>query len=153
LASIIIDGYNLIGVLHKDLEKERHRLIERLSQYKKGKDHSIVVVFDGWKNGPPSESHSKEGGIEIIYSRLGERADSVIKRLLSTDRHHIVVTSDREIQAYAWGKNSVPIEAEEFLAVLEGSYESPDEPHSKGKGSSRQLSKKEKAKRRALEKL
>jgi hypothetical protein len=64
-----------------------------------------------------------------------------------------VVTSDREIQSYAWGKNSVPIEAEEFLAVLEGNYESPDETPSKGKGSPKQPSKREKAKRRALEKL
>lgn len=156
MASIIIDGYNLIGTQHRDLEAERQRLLGLLAEYKKNKDHSIIVVFDGWKNGGPTETRTISGGVEVIYSRLGERADTVIKRLITGDRRHIVVTSDREIQAHAWSQDSVPIEAEEFLRILEqgpdyavSGYQRP-----KGKkGSPRQLSKKDRVKKQALEKL
>ncbi|MBU4321109.1 MAG: NYN domain-containing protein, partial [Nitrospinae bacterium] len=58
MSSIIIDGYNLIGIHHKDLESQRQRLVERLAEYKKIKGHYITVVFDGWKSGSGEESHS-----------------------------------------------------------------------------------------------
>ena len=50
-----------------------------LIEYRKGKSHDITVVFDGWKTGEARESQSATGGIKVIYSRIGEKADSVIK--------------------------------------------------------------------------
>lgn len=128
-----------------------------------------MVVFDGWKGGAGIESSSVRGGVKIIYSRLGERADAVIKRILSSDRREwIVVSSDREIAGHAWATGSVPIGSERFLPFLaaagsgehagpEGSFsekeEDDEETGSSRRGRSRQLSKKEKAFRRALGKL
>lgn len=144
------------------MELERQRLLERLENYKKGKTHEITVVFDGAKGGGQSETRTMYGGLSVIYTRLGETADAVIKGMLKRDRLHIVITSDREIQAYAWTHNSVPLNSEDFLNVLStgsfgelGDVPEPDYPVSqrKGKGSPKPASKKQKAIRRAMEKL
>jgi predicted RNA-binding protein with PIN domain len=103
ISSIIVDGYNLIGIDHGDLAAERENLIRLLSGYKKVKDHDITLVFDGWKSGDRREVSVKTAGIRIIYSRLGETADAVIKRMIQTDKKEwIVVSSDRDIASYAW---------------------------------------------------
>jgi predicted RNA-binding protein with PIN domain len=166
ISSIIIDGYNLIGTFHRDLEAQRNRLIDLLIDYRKRKGHTVVVVFDGWKEGSGGEHHSVRGGVRIIYSGLGEKADMVIKRLISSeDREWVVVTSDRDIAAHAWAKGSIPVSSEVFLPVIEGKRRSGDEgQYIEGaddeeespvqrKGSPRKLSRKERALRRAVEKL
>lgn len=138
-------------------------LIESLIEYKKKKGHNITVVFDGWKTGGAKENHSVIGGIRVIYSRLGEKADSVIRRIISSEkRGWVVVTSDREIAAHAWTSGSVPISSEDFTNAIEKmnteksiAYEVDDEEYiqTSRKGSPRKLSKKEKAIKRVLSKL
>lgn len=120
-------------------------------------------MFDGWKNGSGVENRSVVGGVIVIYSRLGEKADSVIKRIISSDnnRQWIVVSSDRDIADHAWSCGSVAISSEEFLNGIEKSGNvagdfallEEDEDVSRKKGNPGRLSKKEKTKRRALNKL
>ena len=153
----------MIGISHGHLEKQRDMLIESLIEYHKKKDHDITVVFDGWKNGSARENHSMIGGIKIIYSRLGEKADSVIRRIISSDRRGwAVVTSDRDIAAHAWTSGAVPISSEDFMSAIEKRrigneilYEEDDEEYMKPrrKGSPRKLSKKETAIKKILSKL
>ncbi|RPI36363.1 MAG: hypothetical protein EHM54_05905 [Nitrospiraceae bacterium] len=164
MSSIIIDGYNLIGIEHKDLNRQREKLILRLIEYKKIKGHEITVVFDGWKSGSGKEEQSTTGGVRVIYSRLAEKADAVIKRIISKERKEwIVISSDREIMSHAWACGSIPIPSSEFQVILErsgisstGEYdpleEECDEDRQR-KGNSRQPSKKEKALLRARNKL
>ena len=176
ISSIIIDGYNLIGIQHQDLRKEREELIQQLIAYRKLKGHDITVVFDGWKSGNRQQEQAVTGGIRVIYSRLGDKADEVIKTMIEQDRKEwIVITSDREIMDHAWKYCSVPVPSDQFLGLLEhadsdlkGDDEFLEEddsaqqlkgthpctPPGRGiKGSSRQLSKKEKALLRVLNKL
>lgn len=163
IASIIIDGYNVIGISHKDLKRQRGVFIQMLTEYRKRKNHEITVVFDGWKTGQLQESRSKVGGVTIIYSRIGEKADIVIKRIISTKRHGwIVVTTDRDIANYVWARDAVPISGEDFMRIVEEpipsyadmkEYEGEEYQKPRKKGSSRKPSKKEKAIRRALSKL
>jgi hypothetical protein len=169
ISFIIVDGYNLIGVHHRDLEVRRSLLIDLLVRYRRKKGHQITVVFDGWKDGRGVETSSMSGGVRIIYSRLGEKADSVIRRIVSTERHEwVVVSSDREIASHAWSMNSVPVPSEEFLSLLEagdtegsgdaGGQEQEEEEddgerQSARKGSSHKQSKKEKALQRVLGRL
>lgn len=102
---IIIDGYNLIrqsdSLRHLEkygLKRGRMALIEFLSSYKKHRDHTITVVFDGWEGGSPREEREKTRGINIIYSRRDEKADDVIKRMVVEAAGEIlVVTSDRNV--------------------------------------------------------
>src|SRR3989344_5932260 len=86
---IIIDGYNLLMTsdrFRRDLidsfEETRKKFIENLYNYKKLKGHDITVVFDGWKSGYPTENREVISGIKVVYSRLGEKADEVIKRMV-----------------------------------------------------------------------
>lgn len=154
---------------HKDLETERNKLVDLLIEYRKRKGHHIVVVFDGWKAGGATESSSVRGGVRIIYSRLGEKADSVIKRVVSAERQEwIVVSSDREIASHAWSWGSTPLPSEEFVPFLrsrgrddrqegwaekEDDEEDDEEESPSRTGNPKRLSKRERAVRRALGKL
>ncbi len=72
--------------------------------------------------GSPTEERDLAGGVEIIYSRLGEKADEVIKRLLETGSEEIlVVTSDREIAVFATRRGKTAIASAAFDALLERS--------------------------------
>ena len=144
---------------------QREILVESLIEYGKRKGHTITVVFDGWKTGEGKESRSVTGGITVIYTRIGENADSVIKRIVSSvKREWLVVTSDRDIANFVWASGSIPVPAEAFLGYL-GKRESPFSDYSEEevseeeyrepqrKGNPRQLSRKEKAVMKALGKL
>jgi hypothetical protein len=119
---LIVDGYNVIRQSPRlqfldvmDLQAGREALLELLAHYRRRSHHQITVVFDGWQRGDLKESRDRYEGILIIYSRRGERADEVIKRLLSQERERsLVVTSDREIQVCAEQAKAAWISAGEF---------------------------------------
>jgi hypothetical protein len=161
------------------MEKAREDLIDLMIRYKLIKAHDITVVFDGYKAGPGSESRTVRGGVAVIYSRLAEKADDVIKRIITKDRKEwIVVSSDRDIANHAWAVNSIPVPSDAFIKIVSGKaagdgippgagYEADipgetaewkdsgehDEDACAGKGNPYKLSKKEKSVRRALSKL
>jgi hypothetical protein len=102
----------------------------------------------------------------VIYTRLGDTADSQIKEILGGGkREWIVVTSDRDIAAFAWGSGSVPVPSDKFRSALErgGDYsgggndgrdeDAADDSRDRKGGSPRTLSRKEKALMRVLKKL
>src|SRR3954453_13090000 len=106
---LIVDGYNLsaqtgrIGAgtsLHS--ETARERLLRDLATYRQRKSHAITVVFDGWQQGWGIEQRQHRLGLEIIFSRRGEKADQVIQRLAAEfGSACAVVSSDHEIIAFA----------------------------------------------------
>ena len=174
---IIIDGYNLIRQSDSlrryerlGLEKGREELIKRLAPYRQLKGHRITVVFDGWISGPLREERQHEAGIRIIYSRRGEKADEVIKRMArqKSGEELVVVSSDREIAEAVGRSGGVAIPSPEFetrMALeVEGALlsekgvspeEETDEETKRGgkKGPSRRLSKKERLTERRRRKL
>ena len=71
--------------------------------------------------GSPQEERDRAGGLDIIYSRLGEKADEVIKRLLAKGSEEImVVTSDREIVNFAARRGKTAIASAAFASLLDG---------------------------------
>ena len=123
---IIIDGYNLIKQSdnlrryeRKSLEAGRKALITRLVEYEKKRAHQITVVFDGGKSDWFDEGRDKEGNINIIYSRHGERADDVIKRIAAQAIGDImVVSSDREISSFITQLGKTPLSSPEFETIM-----------------------------------
>lgn len=119
---IIIDGYNLIKTSHTfdirhndDLQDTRDRLIDTLNKYYYFRKIPITVVFDGWKGGGPTENRDIVKKIHVIYSRLGETADEVIKRLTEKNGSScIVVTSDKDVANFAEIKGAAVITSAEF---------------------------------------
>jgi hypothetical protein len=169
--NLIIDGYNLLHLLSPrlsltaaQLQRERDRLIERLSDYGRQKGLEITIVFDGWQGGWVTEQRERIKGMEVIYSKVGEKADDVIKRLVrERGAGSMVITSDREISKDAERMSVVAIPSDQFREKLEQSVgevetflkdeEEGEDRGVKKKGLSRKLSKKEKRKRIALRKL
>jgi predicted RNA-binding protein with PIN domain len=172
---IIVDGYNLIRQSdslraheRSSLEAGRRALIGLLAAYRGLRGHRITVVFDGWFGGSPVEERDRSGGIDIIYSRLGEKADEVIKRLVEEGGEEIlVVTSDREIASFAARRGKAAIDSPVFAGRIEtlaagdfpagapGAEDEADEDRNgaKRKGPSRRLSKQKRAQLARLRKL
>lgn len=167
---LIIDGYNLLhagrhlaALNADDLQRERDRLLERLSRYRGSKPCEITVVFDGWLGGQATEVRVRKAGIDLVFSKLGEKADDVIKRLVKEKGPGtILITSDREVSHFAEKMEAAVIPSEEFESRMEMTSDLPqngiegeagERVVSKGKGPSRRLSKKEKRARAALKKI
>ena len=163
----LIDGYNLLHVGRSpktlaDLEREREHLVNLLSSYRRRRPCEVTAVFDGWQGGWVTEQRERNKGIDLIFSRRGEKADEVIKRMVAGKGSGVVVvTSDREVSRFA-ERMAVPvIPSEQFLARIEQTAVRPEkeegsEEEERGdrkKGPSRRLSKKERRRRAALEKL
>jgi len=173
---IIIDGYNLIRQSDSlrcferfSLEEGRKELIRRLSLFKRRRGHTIIVVFDGWISGSAREERHNEGGITVIYSKRGEKADEVIKRLATKGGSaNTVVTSDRNIADFISRRGGVAIASPEFenrilLVDMDNSFSEQREYREevsdrngtsrKKKGPSRRLSKKQRRAAARLRKL
>jgi uncharacterized protein len=167
---LIVDGYNVIRQSPRlqfldvmDLQAGRAALLEMLALYRSRSHHQITVVFDGWQHGDLQESRDRQQGILIIYSRRGERADEVIKRLLRQERERaLVVTSDREIQVWAEQAHATWINAGQFEAAHlhdpagAASPEADAAPPTRGthkKGPAKRLSKRLRQRQQRLKKL
>ena len=170
---IIIDGYNLIRqsrelsrLDRQDLQLGRESLLGMLASYKKIKRHRITVVFDGTDAYDLSRQRDQVKGIAVIFSRQGESADSVIKRMAAREREKaLVVSSDRDVTGFAAASGSAVMDSPEFVDKLHmaawtdqkgvGPEEAMDgwKPTTRKKGPSRRLSKKKRRNRRRVEKL
>ncbi len=119
---IIIDGYNLIrqsDTLRRyerfSLEEGRRALIHFMALYKRHKEHKVTVVFDGWEGGPAEEERDRQEGVDIIYSRRGEKADDVVKRMVQrVGEEIVVVTSDRDIADFVSRRGVTAISSQDF---------------------------------------
>jgi len=175
---IIIDGYNLIrqsGVLRRaeksGLEAGRQALVHFIKPYKRLKNHRITIVFDGWQNGSPMEERDCEGGIEIVYSRRGEKADEVIKHIAERSGEEVmVVTSDRDIASFVVRRGGTAVSSRDFEEIISAKFlsagpmqrvegesdegeDAGDAPSGRKKGPARRLSRRERDYRKRVEKL
>jgi predicted RNA-binding protein with PIN domain len=172
---LIIDGYNLIRQSAElreqdrmDLNKGRAVLLRKLSAYKRFKQYRIMVVFDGWLHGGLSESRDLVAGISVRFSRRGEKADELIKRLAAKEKKKaVVVTSDRDLGDACSREGCEVVSSQDFEMRLEVALygdlndvtEKDDQSRkrkvggTKKKGPSRRTSKAQRRQQRALKKL
>lgn len=130
---IIIDGYNLIHaddalarLLARQLSLARDQLLARLRAMPAMRNDQVTVVFDGRVNGPSTASRQRSGGVTVLYSRQGERADDVIKLLVSdlcTTQPHatvVVVSSDRDLRYHGLLAGAATSSAHNMLRQVPG---------------------------------
>lgn len=169
MSRLLIDGYNLLyaaSLSSTPGEHETEELMEWLRAYKKQKGHTISVIFDGYERGMPLERRERIKGIGVIYSKLGEKADQVIERLVREwGGSCVVVTSDRMLADSVERDGAAVLGSEDFLQHLkmseslefegEGEPEGPERGRldTRKKGNPRRKSKKERARSRRLKKL
>jgi predicted RNA-binding protein with PIN domain len=170
---IAIDGYNLIRQSsffstfdQQDLQSGREALVDSLAAYKRVKRYAITVVFDGASAPAGMIRRDRIKGIELRYSRPGELADAVIKRMAAREKQNLlVVSSDNEIVDYAKSMGSAVISAPEFeqrlamarLMDQDGAEVSDSSsgwrPTTRKKGPSRRLPKKKRRMAKRISKL
>lgn len=169
---IIIDGYNLIrqsatlsALDQQDIMLGREALVARLATYRKIRPHRITVVFDAQHSSRFSTQNDRHQGIAIRFSRRGQSADDVIKRMAREEREKaLVVSSDQEIVSFAARCGAATISAPQFENKIEvairtehhsGASENDSERMTriKKKGPSRRPSKKMRRSRMKIKKL
>lgn len=169
---IIIDGYNLIRRSsslstfdQQDIQLGREALLDTLAAYKRIKRHKITVVFDGTNASPFALQKDQIKGIKVKFSRNGETADTVIKRMAAREREKaLVVSSDLDIVNFAASMGAATISSSAFeekitMAVymdtkgLENQDQGGWTPTTKKKGPSRRLSKRKRRNRIKIKKL
>ena len=166
----LVDGYNVIrrapdlaALERQGLEAARRALCQRLARVAQGSGDTFVVVFDGAGAGG---SGLGPAGVRVLFSSARESADRVIARMARDGG--AVVSSDRAVRAAAGRVGATAVTAEDFLATLERvearvSAETSDPvdkdetdedtPRGPRRGNPRRLSKKDRAKARALGRL
>lgn len=108
-----------MGTAHRNLRAQRDSFVQMLVAYHRRTGHEITVVFDAWGGAEARETVIKTGGVTVVYSRVGQTADSVIKSIVSRrDRRWVVITSDRDVASAVWASSSVSINSDEFRRVI-----------------------------------
>ena len=125
---LLVDGYNIIfawddlkSMAKVNLESARNMLIDRLVTYKIFKNIEIIVVFDAYKvKGNPGEKE-KINGINIVYTKEAQTADSYIEKVtkeLIKNYKVTVATSDNLEQMIIFGSGALRMSARTFLDDL-----------------------------------
>lgn len=123
---VIVDGYNLSLVCNRGLRAQgpgwremRESLVRQLSAYSQSKGHPVTVVFDAWRQPGDFEQREHRAGVELVFTREGERADQVIQRLARQyGRDCAVVSSDLEIIQTAEAHGALVMRSHEFQDKL-----------------------------------
>ena len=101
-ASLSRDPYG-----HDPLLRARDALIADVAAYAKG-TFEAVVVFDAAGNLNPDRPDQSQAGVRVVYSDVGESADTVIERLVVRARKQgrdvRLVTSDNTIRYTVGGE-------------------------------------------------
>ena len=127
----IIDGYNFIFKIKKpaklnpdQLTQLREKLLFSLSQFKIYNSCDIIAVFDARHSENPERSKEFHNEIEVIYSKKGETADSVVENIVHSKQDYdriFVVTSDNLQQKVIFRQNIYRKSIREFLIEMQQS--------------------------------
>jgi predicted RNA-binding protein with PIN domain len=121
-AHLIVDGYNVTkaGYGELSLEQQRDRLLTGLAALAARTGAEVSCVFDGAESGG-SAPRLVARGIRVLFSRAGEIADAVIRRLAAAEpggRVVVVVSSDREVAEGVARSGARPVESAALLRLL-----------------------------------
>lgn len=118
---LVADGYNVTkrGFGEMSLEQQRKRLITGLGGLAAQTGAEVTVVFDGAErmHGLPPAPR----GVRVLFSRKGETADDLIRRLVRAEpagRPVVVVSSDREVADGVRRHGAYPLGADSLLRRL-----------------------------------
>lgn len=125
---LFIDGYNIINQwqYYKDLsyniENSRNKLIELLVEYQAYRGIKVILVFDAHLVKGSQEKSEMVAGVEVVYTKEHETADSYIEKQLDKIGRYEkvqVATSDMAIQQIVLSRGGTRISGRELLLELE----------------------------------
>ncbi len=120
-AHLVVDGYNVTkrGFGEMPLEQQRRRLVSGLGGLAAQTRAEVTVVFDGAERVlglPPAPR-----GVRVLFSRKGETADELIRRLVRAEpsgRPVVVVSSDKEVADGVRRHGAYPLASDALLRRL-----------------------------------
>ncbi len=124
---LILDGYNVINawpelklLMNDSLEVARNELVEKMAEYSAFKGVKVIIVFDAYLVKRNVGNNEKLKGIDVIFTKEKETADSYIERIivdLSKDKRNIVsvVTNDWVEQQMVLGGGATRISVREMV--------------------------------------
>jgi predicted RNA-binding protein with PIN domain len=120
-AHLVVDGYNVTkrGFAEISLEQQRNRLVSGLGGLAAQTGAEVTAVFDGAERiiGLPPAPR----GVRVLFSRKGETADELIRRLVRAEppgRPVVVISSDREVADGVRRHGAYPLGAGTLLRRL-----------------------------------
>ncbi|MDD2496150.1 MAG: NYN domain-containing protein [Tissierellia bacterium] len=125
---LFVDGYNIINQWYyykditRNIENSRNKLIELLVEYQSYKGIKVVVVFDAHLVKGSLEKKEIISGLEVVYTKEFETADSYIEKQLDKIGRYErvqVATSDSSIQQIVLARGGTRISAHEMILELE----------------------------------
>ncbi len=142
---LFIDGYNVINQwqyyrdLSENIENARNKLIELLVEYQAYKGVRVVLVFDAHLVKGSQEKKEFVSGVEVVYTKENETADSYIEKQLDRIGRYErvqVATSDGAIQQIVLARGGTRVTARELIMELEDTKKDirtkTDQPRQKG---------------------
>lgn len=124
-----VDGYNVINkwpqlkeAARKNLQTARDNLIEDLAEYSYLTGEKLVIVFDAYNLDRLKETVISKYGMEIVFTKRFQTADTYIERELTkiARRHNVkVVTDDGAVQNLALSKGAARMTALELKHDLD----------------------------------
>jgi hypothetical protein len=139
---IIIDGHNLLHVVHKDENCNPVSdigLCRIISMYLRQTGQSGEIIFDG--TGPPDKSgFDNMNNLEIFFAGLGTDTDTVIEDKISAStapKRLTIVSSDRRLRKAARARKATSVKSDVFWHNMQKQLSRkrlPKEPPEKRKG-------------------
>lgn len=124
-----VDGYNVINkwpqlkdIAKKSLQTARDNLVEDLAEYSYLTGEELIIVFDAYNLDRLKETTSIKYGMEIVFTKRFQTADTYIERELAkiARRHNVkVVTDDGAVQNLALSKGATRMTALELKHDLD----------------------------------
>ena len=118
---LLVDGYNVTkrGYGELSLEQQRSRLVNGLGGVAAQTGAEVTAVFDGAErvHGLPPAPR----GVRVLFSRKGETADELIRRLVRAEpagRPVVVISSDREVADGVRRHGAYPLGSDALLRRL-----------------------------------
>lgn len=142
---LFIDGYNIVNQwsyldnMSGNIENARNKLIELLVEYQAYRGIKVIVVFDAHMVKGSLEKREVVSGIEVVYTKENETADSYIEKQLDKIGRYErvqVATSDNSIQQIVLARGGTRISAHEMILELQNTKKDirtkTDTPRQKG---------------------
>ncbi|MFT6765660.1 MAG: putative RNA-binding protein with PIN domain [Alteromonas naphthalenivorans] len=125
---IIIDGYNLLKLIHgpDSNDTRRSAFINLMGRYIKKRNHKVIIVFDAGPCTYPLKE--KSHGIQVIYSGEYQTADDIIVTFVqdNPNKEIVVITKDREIIGHVTKLNKEVVAPLEFYGKVQQAFESSE---------------------------
>ncbi len=126
---LLVDGYNVLHawddlakLAAENLETARARLMDMLCNYQGYRKVQVILVFDAYKVKGNLGTVTPYHGIQVVYTKEAETADSYIERATHdmAKQHRVrVVTSDSAMQFIILGNGALRVSARSFRQELD----------------------------------